>query len=362
MKEGIDGVMKLKRLSTLLLFLTLFLAGCGKPYLSTLQPAGEVAKTQFNLLLISTSIMVFVIIVVVIIYTTVLIRFRRKKGAEDKIPEQVEGSHKLEIIWTVIPILLILGLSVPTLIETFKLGNVEAMEKVDKEGNREALVVNVRANLYWWEFEYPDLGIITSQDLVVPTDEKVYFHLKASDVKHSFWVPATGGKLDTNTDNVNKFYLVFDEDKANKAGNIFYGKCAELCGPSHAYMDFKVKAVPRDEFDKWISAMQKAEEAKPTTDLAKTGQQLFEENNCLSCHAISPNDTRPETARTAPNLADFGNRTRVAGILENTDENIKAWIQNPEKFKPGNLMYKEANFTDEELDALTEYLQSLKVQ
>ncbi len=86
-------------------------------------------------------------------------------------------------------------------------------------------------------------GIVTSQDLVVPTNEKVYFNLKSMDVKHSFWIPAVGGKMDTNTDNVNKFWLEFDNTKANEAGNLFYGKCAELCGPSHALMDFKVKAI-----------------------------------------------------------------------------------------------------------------------
>ena len=56
-------------------------------------------------------------------------------------------------------------------------------------------MVNVSANLYWWEFEYPDLSIITSQDLIVPTDEKIYFNLIASDVKHSFWIPVPEGKL-----------------------------------------------------------------------------------------------------------------------------------------------------------------------
>lgn len=355
--------MEFGRLSFLFLLLTLVLAGCGEPFLSTLKPAGEVAETQLTLLFISTSIMVLVILVVVIIYLIVLFRFRRKKGEENKIPKQVEGSHKLEIIWTVIPILLLLSLCVPTIAATFKLGDVKDMDKVDKDGNREALVVNVRANLYWWEFEYPDLGIITSQDLVVPTDEKVYFNLKASDVKHSFWVPAAGGKMDTNTDNENKFYLVFDKEKADEAGNLFYGKCAELCGPSHAYMDFKVKAVSHDEFNQWATAMQKnKEEVLPTSDLAKQGQEVFQANNCIACHAVTANDARPETARTAPNLADFGNRTRVAGILEYNEENLKAWIQNPEKFKPGNQMYKEANLSEEELDALAEYLMGLKVQ
>lgn len=354
--------MRKRRFVFILFLLAIILAGCGEPYLSTLRPAGEVAEKQFDLLLLSTGVMVFVILVVVVIFTIILIRFRRKKGEEDYIPDQVEGSHKLEVIWTVIPIILVLVLSVPTVLATFEFGNVDAMEKVDADGNREALVVNVRANLYWWEFEYPDLGIVTSQDLIVPTDERIYFNLIASDVKHSFWVPAVGGKIDTNVDNENSFYLEFDNEKANEAGNIFYGKCAELCGPSHAYMDFKVKALPREEFNQWVFAMQNATEPKPTTELAKKGEQLFEEYNCIACHAITPDDNRPESARIAPNLADFGNRIRVAGILENTEENIKDWLKNPGEIKPGNLMYDEADFTEEELDALTEYLMSLKVQ
>ncbi|NCU16158.1 cytochrome c oxidase subunit II [Pallidibacillus pasinlerensis] len=344
-----------------LLIFALILTACGEPYLSTLKPAGEVAERQFNLLLLSTGVMTLVIVVVVIIYVIVLIRFRRKKGEEDKIPEQVEGSHKLEIIWTIIPIILILILAVPTVAETFNLGDVSERDKVDKDGNRENLVINVRASLYWWEFEYPDQGIVTSQDLVVPTDEKIYFNLIASDVKHAFWIPAIGGKIDTNTDNENSFYLVFDGEKADEAGNIFYGKCAELCGPSHAYMDFKVKAVPRAEFDEWVVAMQNFEEPEPQTAVAQQGKEIFE-NSCIGCHAVSAENSMPAEARIAPNLADFGNRTRVAGILPYTKENIKEWIQNPGDIKPGNLMYDSANFSEEELDALAEYLMSLKAQ
>ena len=72
-----------------------------------------------------------------------------------------------------------------------------------KKETKTAVTVNVTAKLYWWEFEYPDLGIVTAQELVVPTDEKVYFNLIAADVKHSFWIPAAGGKMDTNVENVN---------------------------------------------------------------------------------------------------------------------------------------------------------------
>ncbi|MCM3587055.1 cytochrome c oxidase subunit II [Mesobacillus maritimus] len=336
------------------------LSGCGEPFLSTLQPAGEVAQRQFDLMVLSTSIMVGVIVVVAIIFIIVMIRFRRK--SENEIPKQVEGSHTLEIIWTVIPILLLLVLAVPTVSATFQLADVSPAEEKNDEGKTDALVVNVRANLYWWEFEYPNEEILTSQDLVVPTDEKVYFNLIASDVKHSFWIPAIGGKLDTNTDNVNKFWLEFDGEKADEVGNIFYGKCAELCGPSHALMDFKVKALPRAEFDQWVASMQAVKEpVQAETAEAQAGQEIFN-NSCIGCHAVTPANTTPEQARMGPNLTDFGNRTLVAGILEHNEGNIKTWLKDPESIKPGNKMTGKYNLSDEEIDAVTEYLMGLKVQ
>jgi len=340
--------------------MALFLSGCGKPYLSTLRPAGEVAKRQYDLMILSTVIMVIVIAVVTIIFIIVLFRFRRK---DDKIPKQVEGNHKLEIIWTVIPIILLLILAVPTVLETFRLADVSAMDKKDEDGNPNALVINVRANLYWWEFEYPNEKIVTSQELVVPTDQKVYFNLKASDVKHSFWVPAAGGKMDTNTDNINKFWLVFDSEAAEDTNGVFYGKCAELCGPSHALMDFKVKALPKAEFDAWVAAMQGVKEpAVPETALAQEGQEIFTKS-CIGCHAVTPSNETPEAARRAPNLADFGDREYVAGILKNNEENIKKWLNDPETVKPANKMTGTyGKLTPDQIDALTAYLMGLKVE
>jgi cytochrome c oxidase subunit 2 len=349
------------RLVAIFAMLTLVLAGCGEPYLSALQPAGEVADMQYSLMVLSTLIMVIVIAVVTVIFIYVVLKFRQRKGEENKIPEQVEGSHKLEIIWTVIPILLLLVLAVPVVSATFELADVKPMDKKDRKPE-DAVVINVRANLYWWEFEYPDQGVITSQDLVVPTDERVYFNLIASDVKHSFWIPSAGGKMDTNTENINQFWLNFDSKRSEEAGEYFYGKCAELCGPSHALMDFKVKTKSREEFDQWLEEM-KGAKAVASSDLAKQGEKLFQEKSCIGCHAVTPVDERPEQARTAPNLANFGERTRVAGILPHDKENIRNWLKDPEQYKPGNKMtktYPELN--DEELDALTEYLSGLKVE
>lgn len=349
------------RLVSLLIMLTFILSACGEPFLSALRPAGEVAKEQFDLMILSTIVMISVIVVVTLIFVYVLIRFRRKKGEEDKIPKQVEGSHKLEIIWTVIPILLLLVLVFPTVKTTFSQADVSPMDKYNEDGTRDVLVVNVRASLFWWEFEYPDYEFMTGQDLVVPTNERVYFNLIGSDVKHSFWIPAAGGKLDMNTDNINQFYLTFDDKKANEAGNLFYGKCAELCGPSHALMDFKVKAISRAEFDQWVDDMKNAKEPEPTTSLAKQGEELFNQS-CIGCHAVTPQDGKPIEARLGPNLATFGERSRIAGFLEHNEENLKAWLKDPQTLKPGNKMFGYPDYSEEELEALVEFLMELKVQ
>lgn len=353
------------RLFTAISMLALVLSGCGEPFLSTLKPAGEAGEIAYDLMLLSTWIMVGVVIIVSILFAIAVVKFRRKKG-DNTIPKQVEGSHVLEIVWTTIPILLLIILAIPTVIATFDLADTKAMDKKNEDGTTDALVVNVRASLYWWEFEYPNQGIITGQDLVVPTDQRVYFNVKASDVKHAFWIPAAGGKIDTNVDNVNKMWLEFDSEKAEEAGSIFYGKCTELCGPSHALMDFKVKALPQDEFDQWVAAMQaettEAAAEVPADPTAAAGQEVFNQK-CLSCHAVSTDDARPEAARLAPNLASFGDRELVAGILEHNEENVIQWLKDPETLKPGNKMtgtYGE--LTDQELDQLAAYLMGLKVE
>jgi len=345
------------RLFSLLAVMTVFLSACGEDYISTLTPAGPVGKEQLNILLLSVAIMTFVVIVVSVIYLLAFVKFRRSKVGENFMPKQVEGSHTLEVIWTVIPIILLLILAVPTLTATYKFADVAAMDEVDEEGNKTALTVNVAAKLYWWEFEYPDLGIITAQELVVPTDEKVYFNLIAADVKHSFWIPAVGGKMDTNVDNLNKFYLQFDKESEGLKDGVFYGKCAELCGPSHALMDFKVKTLDRDAFDAWVASMQATEGNTADANSSNAGEAAFA-NSCLGCHAVSA----VAGAGIGPNVTTFGDRNRVAGFMDHTVEATTEWIMNPEENKPGNLMTGKYNVTEEEAQAIAEYLMTLKVE
>lgn len=348
------------RLVAMFTVLAAFLSGCGEEYLSTLKPSGAVGQEQLHILILSVIIMTFVVVVVSVIYLLAFVKFRRSRVGEDKMPKQVEGSHTLEVIWTVIPIILLLILAVPTINSTYKFADVAAMDEVDENGEKTALTVNVTAKLYWWEFEYPDFGVVTAQELVVPTGEKVYFNLQAADVKHSFWIPSVGGKMDTNVDNINKFFLVFDKESAdlNDGEGVFYGKCAELCGPSHALMDFKVKTVDRDSFDSWIAAMQATEGQKADKESANLGEATFA-NSCLACHAVSGSGT---SGALGPNLTTFGDRNRVAGILDHTEEEVVNWIMNAKKIKPGNLMSGKYNVTEEEAAAIAEYLMSLSVE
>ncbi len=281
----------------LITLLAVFASGCGKNHLSTLKPAGEVGQEQFNLMLLSIVIMLLVVAVVSVVFTIAVVKSRRKNLGEDFEPKDVAGNHTLEVIWTGIPILLLIILAVPTVYLTFKQADTQAMENEDGGVNSEETVINVTANQYWWEFEYPNEGVVTGQELVVPTDKKVYFNLKAADVKHSFWVPAAGGKLDTNVDGINSFYLTFDEDKAEDSNRLFYGKCAELCGPSHALMDFKVKALPEEEYDQWLADMKNIEEpVQASADDAAEGQEIFN-NSCIGCHRCWSTGTEPHELR-----------------------------------------------------------------
>lgn len=343
------------RLLSFISVLTLLLSACGKDFQSTLLPKGEAAKMQYELLLLSSVIMVGVVLVVTTIFIYVLIRFRRKKGAEHVIPKQVEGNNKLELIWTILPILLLIVLAIPTVTYTFKLADVRPAEL--KQPNADTLIIDVTARLYWWEFAYTSDKIITSQDLVIPTGKKVYLNLKGADIKHSFWVPSLAGKMDNNPDNTNKMWI-----QADQAGT-YNGFCTEFCGPSHALMQFKVKAVDESEFKNWLATMKQQNGKKqPPTALAEEGQQIFQKS-CASCHAVDANDNRPPAARLAPNLANFGDRDMVAGVLDNNTENIKDWLKDPAKVKPGNVMAgKYGTLNDQQVDALTAYLQSLKVK
>ena len=180
-------------------FTALLLAGCGKENLTALVPKGYGADESMKLIILTTVIMGGVLLIVVILLAYVAIRFRRKKGQEDFIPKQVEGNHTLETIWTVIPVILVIIMAIPTTLVSFDLADAS-----DKSDN---INIDITGNQYWWHFNYQDEEIQTSQDLYIPVGEKVYLNMKSNDVIHSFWVPSISGKMDVNPENTNTMYI-----------------------------------------------------------------------------------------------------------------------------------------------------------
>ncbi len=169
----------------------------------------------------------------------------RRRRAND-VPEQTKYNIPLEVMYTVVPLIMILGLFFFTARDQTALLTVE---------NDQDQTVNVVGFRWSWAFNYLDEDVyaVGSPDvlpvLVLPVDEKVKFELTSPDVIHSFWVPDWLFKMDVIPGKVNTFEIT-----PNKLGT-FVGRCAELCGTDHARMLFTVKIVSREEFDAYIEGL-----------------------------------------------------------------------------------------------------------
>ncbi|MCC6174936.1 MAG: cytochrome c oxidase subunit II [Chloroflexi bacterium] len=268
-----------------------------------------------------------------------LIRFRGRPGVPD--PEQVHGNRNLEITWTVIPIAL--------LVLFFNL-TLRTMSIVDAE-QPSALRVQVIGHQWFWEFRYPDLGVVTANELHLPVDMPVQLQLMSEDVIHSFWVPRIGWKKDVIPGKLNTINIHITE------AGVIEGACAEYCGNEHAWMRIRLIAEPADRFNAWVSGQ--ASPAVPGQGaLIARGQHLFMSSTCVSCHTVAGTNA---DGTVGPNLSHLGSReTLGAGVITNTPENLMIWIHDAQAIKPGIHMPAFTNFTGDDLAAIAAYLDSLK--
>lgn len=326
-----------------------------------LNPGGPVAEMQLSLFMLTTWIMVGVFVVVSALLVYAIIKFRDKGAAdvsadgttvaretaaaeEGDLPPQFEGDVRLEILLTIVPFILLIIMAIPTVNLNFALA-------ADPEGD--PLNVRVVGHQWWWEFEYTDLGIVTGNELRIPTGRPVVLSIESADVIHKFWVPRLAGKLDAIPGRVNKKWIQADEP------DVYWGQCAEMCGTHHANMRMRVVALPPEEFDQWVANYGRG----PVTDTpeqlaaAERGKALFETKTCFACHTIEGTIAH---GTVGPNLTDFGGRLTVAaGMMDNTRENLARWIADPQAVKPGSGMPRVA-MSDDEIADLVTYLHSLK--
>jgi cytochrome c oxidase subunit II len=236
------------------------------------------------------------------------------------------------------------------LIYSFSTGRSLTADLAQKNG----LSIEVTGKQWWWEVRYQDVDasniFITANEIHIPVGVPVTFTLRGADVIHSFWVPNLGGKKDLIPGKISTIWL-----QADKPG-VYRGQCAEYCGLQHARMAFWVVAEPQDQFNAWRQN-QTQTSIPPATDSQKRGQQVFLTSTCVMCHAI--NGT-PAGSNIGPNLTHIGSRnTLAAATLSNTREHLAQWIVDPQRFKPGNRM-PQNNLSDQDLQALVDYLASLK--
>lgn len=304
---------------------------------SPLNPASKQAQDIANLFWITFWIATAIFILVEGLLLYAVIRFRRRKP--EVIPPKIHGSTPLEIAWTVAPALILLIVYV-LMVRTMG---------ATAEPPAGAMRIKVIGHLWWWEFQYPELGITTANELHVPVGQPVIVELISDNVIHSFWAPQLAGKTDMIPGQTNTMW--FQADQAGTYG----GRCAELCGAQHAGMLFQVIAEPAEQFAQWV-AQQQTPPAAATGEAAR-GEQVFLTGACFTCHTI--NGTAAQGI-IGPNLTHFGSRRTIAGVIpENTPDNLVRWLADPQAIKPLNKMPK-LNLSQDDIKALVQYLNSLK--
>lgn len=346
-------------------------------------------------------------------------RFRARPGAPR--PEQVHGNTKLEILWTVLPAVVLAIIAIPTVTTIFK---------TQARADPNALQIEVVGHQWWWEFRYPQYGVTTANEVYMPIGRTVSFSLNTMDVIHSFWIPGLGGKRDA-VYHPNSGWLKhrqtniwFTADSTTE--DAFNGFCAEYCGTSHANMRFKAFVVSPANFDSWVAHQQKpavfpaaappppprgrAAAARAQTpapaqaagfigfDRAKMpaytipntpipgsiayddklvgdparGAVLTASGACIACHSIKGVIT---IGKTGPDLTHVGSRLTIGGgLFPNDTKHLGAWIKNSGAMKPGSFMTTigkgqydpkakmtlSLGLTDQQIADIVAYLQALK--
>ena len=319
----------------------LALAGCGllDSPATTLVPRSDFGWTSHRIFIQILRWDTAIFLVVQVLLLVAVFRFRERDPKA--IPRQVRGSAMLEIIWTLIPAVILTFIAFPT---------VSAIFRTQAAAPRDALRVKVIGHQWWWEFQYPELGIVTASDLHLPVGRPVSLEIGSVDVIHSFWVPGLGGKRDATPGNQTRIVLTADTP------GVYYGQCAEFCGASHANMRHLAVVETPEAFQAWAAKQKEEAASPPDGSPAAAGLQLFRTGTCVGCHTIRG----VSGGGIGPDLTHVGSRRTIAGgILPNTPENLARWVRHAPQVKPGSLM-PEQSLIDAQVAALVAYLQSLR--
>jgi cytochrome c oxidase subunit 2 len=314
----------------------LALAACGGASPSSLHTAGSESHdvTRLWWVMFGLAVVVYVVVATLIVWAIV-------HGRGDR-PVRARFNDD-KFIW-------IGGVIAPALI-LFVLGVLTmTTSNAIRQPSDRALVVKVVGHDWWWEASYPGRGVVTANEIHVPVNTRIHFELRSADVIHSFWVPEIAGKQDVIPGQPNDLFAT-----VRRTGT-YRGLCAEFCGLQHAKMQLYVIAESPGDFTKWVESNARPAQ-EPVSEAAERGQVVFERNACAGCHTI-----RGTTAQGtfAPDLTHVASRRTLGALsIENTPQNLRDWIENPDDIKPGVKMPPSV-LSRADLDAVVEYLESRK--
>jgi len=304
-------------------------------------PAFAIRDLSFLVLAIVT--LIFVVVAGVMLYA--IVRYRRRPGEDGGDPPQVYGSTQIELAWTVVPFLIVIVLFLTTTRYIFAIERHAAPP--------DAVEVTVVGNQWWWEIRYPQLGIVTANELHVPVSDEArptptFITLESVDVIHSFWVPQLAGKMDVVPGQRNRMWV------EPRTPGTYVGQCAEFCGLQHAGMLLTVTVHSPDDFARWVAAQQAVAADVPA---ARAGREVFTAVACINCHTVRGT---PANGVFGPDLTHLMSRATLgAGVAANTPENLRAWVNDPASLKPGALM-PAMKLSNDQLDKLVAYLATLR--
>ncbi len=332
-----------KRYFPIVLVLLLALAGCSTDG-GALDPRGPGAADTAThwWLMFWLGLAVYIVVMGLLLYAIM----RGRRNADPGSNPPISDRAFFTVGGLVIPILilaLVLGDSIRT-----------GQSVIEPPEDEAAVTIEVIGHMFWWEVRYPDLDVVTANEIPIPVGVPVELRLSSADVIHSFWVPELAGKRDLNPGKENVLWIEADEE------DIYWGQCAEFCGVQHALMGKLVIAQSEDEFDQWIADRQEPA-SEPDDEFLRAGMDVYFDAGCAMCHGID-GITEPDPAAGAPgpDLTHFGSRLTIASAIEdNNYGNLAAWIVDPHQLKPGVRM-PPTELDPDDLDALVEFLLSLE--
>jgi cytochrome c oxidase subunit II len=238
-----------------------------KPWEVNLQPAGspimEMIHSFNNGILILMAVIVFLVLALLVV---VMIRFNARRNP---VPSRTSHNTLVEVVWTVLPILILVGIAVPSF--ALLLAQHDPARAVPNYDPAKTVTIKATGSQWYWSYAYPDHEgvefdslmltddeitdpatqprlLAVDNQMIVPTGTVIDMQVIGADVIHSFAVPSLGFKIDAIPGRLNETWFLAREE------GVYYGQCSELCGRDHAFMPIAVRAVSPEKFDAWVEA------------------------------------------------------------------------------------------------------------